>query len=74
MRTGCAFSGGSADTRLWPAGLTAPTALAPSQTGAERYPFALEVKINGSEAVSFLPLGGETIGEGHRRDGHRPER
>lgn len=57
------FSGGSADPRLWPAGLTAHVALPAPQSGVERYPFAIDVRVNGSEAVSFLPLGGETIVE-----------
>lgn len=57
------FSGGSADARLWPAGLTAAVPLTPASTNAEWYPFAIGLRLNGSESVSFLPLGGETIVE-----------
>lgn len=54
------FSGGSAEPRLWPAGLTAPVALSGTDG---TIPFSFALRLNGSEDVSFLPLGGETVVE-----------
>lgn len=57
------FSGGSADSALWAAGLTAAIPLPPVATQGERYPFSLALKLNGSEQIGFYPLGGETVVE-----------
>jgi inner membrane protein len=56
-----AFAGGSADPKLWTTGLTARPALAATDTGA--YPFAFDLRINGTEDIRFYPLGGETVVE-----------
>lgn len=56
------FSGGSGDPRLWASGLTAASPFAGGATAA-RYPFALDLTVNGSEQIGFYPLGGETVVE-----------
>lgn len=57
------LSGGSADAHLWPTGLTAAIPFAPAAGSAERYPFSIDLHLNGSEALAFLPLGRESIVE-----------
>lgn len=57
-----AFSGGSGDARLWTSGLTAANAFAGGPAAA-RYPFALDLALNGSEQIGFYPLGGATVVE-----------
>ncbi|MDQ3284080.1 MAG: cell envelope integrity protein CreD [Acidobacteriota bacterium] len=57
-----AFEGGSGDARLWTTGLAAPVALAAAD-GQKEYPFAFDLRLNGSEEIRFLPLGGETVVE-----------
>jgi inner membrane protein len=52
------FSGGSAEPRLFPAGLTASV---PLDARTEALPFKLRLPLNGSEQIQFLPLGGETV-------------
>jgi inner membrane protein len=56
------FAGGSGDPKLWTSGLTAANAFADGGTAA-RYPFALDLTLNGSEQIGFYPLGGETVVE-----------
>lgn len=56
------FSGGSGDPRLRTSGLTAANAFAGGATAA-RYPFALDLALNGSEQIGFYPLGSETVVE-----------
>lgn len=56
------FAGGSGDPRLWASGLTATNPFADGATAA-RYPFALDLALNGSEQIGFYPLGGETVVE-----------
>lgn len=57
------FGGGSADPRLWATGLTAPLTLPVPAPGAPnaKYPFRIDLRLNGSEQLQFLPLGGETV-------------
>jgi inner membrane protein len=57
------FSGGSADAHLWPTGLTAAIAFPAANGSAERYPFSIDLHVSGSEAIAFLPLGGESVAE-----------
>jgi inner membrane protein len=57
------FSGGSADPALWTTGLTAAVPLAASAQNDERYFFSFDLRLNGSEDVGFVPLGGVTIVE-----------
>jgi inner membrane protein len=57
-----AFAGGSGDARLWTTGLAAPVALAATDAQKE-YPFSFNLRLNGSEEIRFLPLGGETVVE-----------
>lgn len=52
-----AFSGGSADAALWKTGLTANVPV----TVGEGNTFSFQLRLNGSEDISFLPLGGETV-------------
>jgi inner membrane protein len=52
-----AFSGGSAETRLWPSGLSASVPV----DGSGKIAFAFDLRLNGSEEIHFLPLGGESI-------------
>ena len=54
------FTGGSADAKLWPSGLTAET---PLDAAAKRYVFSLDLDVNGSEMIGFYPLGDETVVE-----------
>jgi inner membrane protein len=54
------FAGGTADSRLWASGLTAANAFR-GGANAERYPFAMDLSLNGSEQISFYPLGRETV-------------
>ena len=56
------FAGGSGDARLWSTGLTAavPLDVNPAET---ELPFAFDLRLNGSEEIQFLPLGGETVVE-----------
>ncbi|HEX8618933.1 MAG TPA: cell envelope integrity protein CreD [Thermoanaerobaculia bacterium] len=54
------FSGGTGDARLWTTGLNAPV---PISAETLEYPFSFDLRLNGSEEISFLPLGGETIVE-----------
>lgn len=56
------FSGGSRDPQLLPTGLTAPNVFAGAAPAA-RYPFSVNLELNGSDQISFFPLGGETIVE-----------
>lgn len=56
------LSGGSRDATLWATGLAAPVVVA-SGVPATQYPFSLNLRLNGSEEILFLPLGGETIVE-----------
>jgi inner membrane protein len=56
------FAGGSGDPKLWTSGLTAANAFTDGGTAA-RYPFALDLTLNGSEQIGFYPLGGETVVE-----------
>ena len=55
------FGGGSGDPRLWTTGLTAPHPFA--DTTAAKYPFAMDLALNGSEQIGFYPLGRETVVE-----------
>jgi len=50
------IEGGGGDTTLWSSGIhsSIPT------PGAERDSFTLSLHLNGSETISFLPMGGET--------------
>jgi inner membrane protein len=57
------LSGGSGDVKLWATGLSAPVALARDAAAGTRYPFSFDLRLNGSEEIRFLPLGGETIVE-----------
>ncbi len=57
------LSGGSADVSLWPSGLTATTPLAADPAAEDGYPFSLDLQLNGSEGITFYPLGGETTVE-----------
>ncbi|HEX2060633.1 MAG TPA: cell envelope integrity protein CreD [Thermoanaerobaculia bacterium] len=54
-----AFSGGSGDAKLWASGLTAAVPVA----DAASIPFSFALRLNGSEVIEFLPLGGETVVE-----------
>jgi inner membrane protein len=56
------FSGGSADPKLWHTGLTAAVPLDANAADAE-IPFAFDLRLNGSENIQFLPLGGESVVE-----------
>ncbi|HVE70318.1 MAG TPA: cell envelope integrity protein CreD [Thermoanaerobaculia bacterium] len=56
------FSGGSGNPRLWASGLTASNPF-PGGPTAARYPFAMNLSLNGSEHISFYPLGRETVVE-----------
>ncbi len=58
-----AFAGGSADAKLWSTGLTAAVTLPMERVAGASHPFAFDLRLNGSENLSFLPLGGETIVE-----------
>lgn len=51
------FAGGSGDSRLLSTGLTAPAQINAREAAIA---FSLALNLNGSEQVSFLPLGGET--------------
>jgi inner membrane protein len=55
-----AFSGGSGDAKLWSSGLTAAVPLDGKLAGAE-LPFTFNLRLNGSEAIHFLPLGGDSV-------------
>lgn len=55
-----AFSGGTADAALWTTGLAAPV---PVAADGATLPFSFNLRLNGSEQLSFLPLGGETVVE-----------
>jgi inner membrane protein len=55
------LSGGTADAKLWTAGLSAPVGV--QAAGPAEIPFTLDLRLNGSEAIYFLPLGGETTVE-----------
>ena len=54
-----AFSGGSAESQLWSTGLSATVPV----DGTVKIPFAFDLRLNGSEEIHFLPLGGETVVE-----------
>lgn len=56
------LSGGSRDASLWATGLAAPVVVA-SAAPATQYPFSFNLRLNGSEEIQFLPLGGETVVE-----------
>ena len=56
------FSGGSGDAKLWTTGLTAAVPLDGNLAEAE-LPFAFDLRLNGSEEIHFLPLGGESVVE-----------
>ena len=56
------FTGGTADAKLWSTGLTAAVPVVEGPAPAQ-YRFALNLRLNGSEQINFLPLGGETIVE-----------
>ena len=58
-----ALSGGSGDAKLWASGLSAPIPLASEAPAGTQYPFAFDLRLNGSEEIRFLPLGGETVVE-----------
>ncbi|HYK06106.1 MAG TPA: cell envelope integrity protein CreD [Thermoanaerobaculia bacterium] len=58
-----ALSGGSGDAKLWTSGLSAPVPLATDAPAGTQYPFSFDLKLNGSEEIRFLPLGGETVVE-----------
>jgi inner membrane protein len=58
-----ALSGGSGDARLWASGLSAPVPLTADAPAGTQYPFSFDLRINGSEEIRFLPLGGETTVE-----------
>ena len=55
-----AFSGGTGDAKLWSSGLTAAVPLDGTLAGAE-LPFAFSLRLNGSEEIHFLPLGGDSV-------------
>ncbi len=55
------FGGGSGDARLWASGLTAAHPFA--DVTAAKYPFAMDLALNGSEQIGFYPLGRETVVE-----------
>ncbi|MCU1349218.1 MAG: Cell envelope integrity protein CreD, partial [Acidobacteria bacterium] len=57
-----ALSGGSGDAKLWPSGLTAAVPLGTALADTE-LPFAFNLRLNGSEEIHFLPLGGESVVE-----------
>jgi inner membrane protein len=54
------FSGGSGEPRLWHAGLTAPVVVNGTEAAI---PFSFALNLNGSEQITFVPLGGETVVE-----------
>lgn len=56
------FGGGSSDARLWGTGLTARVPLTADALNRE-HPFSFDLRLNGSEEIRFLPLGGESIVE-----------
>jgi inner membrane protein len=56
------FSGGSGNPRLWASGLTAANPFRGGVT-AQRYAFAMDLSLNGSEQISFYPFGRETVVE-----------
>ena len=58
-----ALSGGTGDAKLWTTGLSAPVPLSPEAAEGTEYPFAFDLRLNGSEEIRFLPLGGETVVE-----------
>ncbi|MEA2463249.1 MAG: inner membrane protein, partial [Acidobacteriota bacterium] len=58
-----ALSGGSGDAKLWTSGLSAPVALSADAAAGTQYPFSFDLRLNGSEEIRFLPLGGETVVE-----------
>jgi inner membrane protein len=58
-----ALSGGSGDAKLWASGLSASVPLSTEAPAGTQYPFAFNLRLNGSEEIRFLPLGGETIVE-----------
>lgn len=53
------FTGGTPDTRMWPAGLTAVVPVDSRNTAATT--FRTDLQLNGSETLAFLPVGGETV-------------
>jgi inner membrane protein len=57
------LSGGSGDAKLWTSGLSAPVPLAAVTPAGTQYSFSIDLQLNGSEELRFLPLGGETIVE-----------
>lgn len=56
------FSGGSGYPKLWGTGLTAVVPL-DGNVAEPQIPFAFDLRLNGSEEIHFLPLGGETVVE-----------
>lgn len=54
------FSGGSAEPRLWSSGLTATVPI-DGNVAEAKIPFAFDLRLNGSEDIHFLPLGGDTV-------------
>ena len=56
------FTGGTGDPKLWTSGLTASNAFADGGSAA-RYPFALDLAVNGSEQIGFYPLGAASVVE-----------
>ncbi|HWS70661.1 MAG TPA: cell envelope integrity protein CreD [Thermoanaerobaculia bacterium] len=56
------LSGGTGDAKLWSTGLTAAVPL-DGQLAAAELPFAFDLRLNGSEEIHFLPLGGESVVE-----------
>ncbi|HEX2123195.1 MAG TPA: cell envelope integrity protein CreD [Thermoanaerobaculia bacterium] len=56
------FSGGSGYPKLWGTGLTAAVPL-DGNVAEPEIPFAFDLRLNGSEEIHFLPLGGETVVE-----------
>lgn len=57
------FSGGSADASLFPGGVHVAIPFAPAPLAGERHSFSFDLRLNGSESISFLPFGGETVVE-----------
>ncbi|HUR82653.1 MAG TPA: cell envelope integrity protein CreD [Thermoanaerobaculia bacterium] len=55
------FSGGSGNPLLWVTGLTAAHPF--HEVLSPRYPFAMDLALNGSEQIAFYPLGRETVVE-----------
>jgi inner membrane protein len=56
------LSGGTGDAKLWSTGLTAAVPL-DGNVAEPELPFAFDLRLNGSEEILFLPLGGESVVE-----------